>query len=272
MTFLDTAKAFHDFWLQQRAWSEKTFGTIDIKGPVGSAKHLAKEAKEAAAETGHDEFLEELADCQFMVFDTAWRMRLSYAGLMSVTGFVPPTIVANAERHLDIVREYALRIPDLWAEGDERGATACVATCQAELFRAAGAGYATRGELVEACFKKLEKNKKRSWPPIDPTKVNDPVEHILVKDETKPHPPHPVVVEVLGRRHLAFEMQGVTDAPKGYYADYVVGVGAPLQELTQAAMELVDRLNVDFVIDTVDDPKRNEYKQEFLRLRSVPHD
>jgi len=62
-----------EFASMQQAWSEKTFGPNDVRGPIGPLKHLEKEAKEAQDAVGSDELLEELADCLFLIVDATWR-------------------------------------------------------------------------------------------------------------------------------------------------------------------------------------------------------
>lgn len=52
-------------------WSDKTFGDV---GPVGTLKHLSKEALEAAAEPGD---LSEWADMQFLLWDAQRRAGIS---------------------------------------------------------------------------------------------------------------------------------------------------------------------------------------------------
>lgn len=65
--------ALGEFASAQQAWSEKTFGPNDVRGPLGPLKHLEKEAREAQEAVGSDELLEELADCLFLVVDATWR-------------------------------------------------------------------------------------------------------------------------------------------------------------------------------------------------------
>lgn len=56
---------------EHAAWSQATFGDV---GPVGSLKHLSKEALEAAAEPGD---LSEWADMQFLLWDAQRRAGIS---------------------------------------------------------------------------------------------------------------------------------------------------------------------------------------------------
>ncbi|HBU6573835.1 TPA: DUF550 domain-containing protein [Citrobacter amalonaticus] len=57
--------------LRHAEWSEKTFGNV---GPVGTLKHLSKEALEAAAEPDD---LSEWADMQFLLWDAQRRAGIS---------------------------------------------------------------------------------------------------------------------------------------------------------------------------------------------------
>lgn len=51
---------------EHAAWSDETFGTPDVKGPVGPLKHLSKEAIEAA-ENPQD--ITEFADMAFLFLE-----------------------------------------------------------------------------------------------------------------------------------------------------------------------------------------------------------
>jgi hypothetical protein len=75
------------FWDEQAVWSEKTFGSSVIRGPLGPLKHLEKEAKEAqesAGAVGEDvyELYIEIADCLFLTFDAARRAGMTLDELM----------------------------------------------------------------------------------------------------------------------------------------------------------------------------------------------
>jgi len=54
----------------QSDWSQATFGTDQERGPIGTLKHLAKEALEAA-EHPHDFY--EYADCLILLLDASRR-------------------------------------------------------------------------------------------------------------------------------------------------------------------------------------------------------
>lgn len=61
----------------QAAWSQATFGSDESRGPIGTLKHLAKEAVEAQEAFGTDTFEEELADCLLLLFDATRRGKSS---------------------------------------------------------------------------------------------------------------------------------------------------------------------------------------------------
>ena len=67
-----------------RSWSEETFGTRAVRGPIGPLKHLRKEAKEAIAEPGD---IKEYADCIILIIDACWR-----------AGFTPSQMEAAVNR------------------------------------------------------------------------------------------------------------------------------------------------------------------------------
>lgn len=54
----------------QRAWSERTFGPRDQRGPLGPLAHIRKELNEVEDDP-HD--LEEWVDVLILAFDGAWR-------------------------------------------------------------------------------------------------------------------------------------------------------------------------------------------------------
>jgi hypothetical protein len=75
------------FWNEQAKWSRKTFGSDEVRGPLGPLKHLAKEVAEVIAELEKDaddaEVVMELADCQFLIFDAARRFGLTHGTLFA---------------------------------------------------------------------------------------------------------------------------------------------------------------------------------------------
>jgi hypothetical protein len=86
---LDFCDKLGDLIESQSEWSQKTFGTDDERGPVGTLKHLAKEAKEAheafEAHGGSDrKYLDELADCFILLLDATRRSRVSFPGLVNL--------------------------------------------------------------------------------------------------------------------------------------------------------------------------------------------
>ncbi|EEG2531169.1 DUF550 domain-containing protein [Salmonella enterica] len=70
-------------------WSDKTFGDV---GPVGSLKHLSKEALEAAAEPGD---LSEWADMQFLLWDAQRRAGISDG---EITAAMEEKLAVNKQR------------------------------------------------------------------------------------------------------------------------------------------------------------------------------
>jgi NTP pyrophosphatase (non-canonical NTP hydrolase) len=95
------------FWAEFSAWSQKTFGTDTECGPLGAARHLEKESKEVQQSLQrlariegvwlpgfeHEHLKEEIADCLFLVFDTARR-----------SGLTLDTLLDQAFRKLEINR------------------------------------------------------------------------------------------------------------------------------------------------------------------------
>ena len=75
------------FWDEEAKWSRATFGSDEVRGPIGPLKHLAKEVAEVIAELERDgadaEVVMELADCQFLIFDAARRFGLTHGALFS---------------------------------------------------------------------------------------------------------------------------------------------------------------------------------------------
>jgi hypothetical protein len=67
------------FWNEQAAWSQATFGSDTVKGPIGALKHLEKEAREA--QNDPTDFVE-YADCLFLTFDAARRAGLTLDSLL----------------------------------------------------------------------------------------------------------------------------------------------------------------------------------------------
>jgi hypothetical protein len=61
-------------WDEIAGWSRATFGADDERGPLGSLKHLKKEADEAI---DRPQDVLEFADCLILVFDAARRAGFS---------------------------------------------------------------------------------------------------------------------------------------------------------------------------------------------------
>lgn len=68
-----------DFWREQAAWSQATFGPDDVRGPAGPLKHLRKEIDEVLAAPAD---IEEYADLLFLVFDATRRAGFVYDDLL----------------------------------------------------------------------------------------------------------------------------------------------------------------------------------------------
>jgi len=76
-----------EFWDEQSAWSQATFGTDRERGPLGALKHLEKEAREAQNEVtlrriSSTELKEEITDCLFLTFDAARRSGMTLDELL----------------------------------------------------------------------------------------------------------------------------------------------------------------------------------------------
>lgn len=73
---INTSDRAQSLWDNHGAWSNVTFGD---GGPLGSLRHLEKEAREAQAEVGMDtcKLVEEIADCFLLTIDSARRAGLS---------------------------------------------------------------------------------------------------------------------------------------------------------------------------------------------------
>jgi NTP pyrophosphatase (non-canonical NTP hydrolase) len=84
---VDPVNEFDTVWQKHAEWSQATFGSDKSRGPLGSLKHLQKEATEAveAFEADQlDDLAAELADCLLLVFDAARRSGLSQADLLTL--------------------------------------------------------------------------------------------------------------------------------------------------------------------------------------------
>jgi hypothetical protein len=56
-------------WDELSEWSQKTFGSDEERGPIGSLRHLKLEAEEAIQSGERDEY----ADCLILILDAARR-------------------------------------------------------------------------------------------------------------------------------------------------------------------------------------------------------
>lgn len=78
----DTLREFATWMYEREAWSRDTFGLTKDRGPIGPAKHLAKEAQEFIEANGKDSSLEEIADMQFLVLDILTRSGYNFGELV----------------------------------------------------------------------------------------------------------------------------------------------------------------------------------------------
>ena len=83
------------FWNEAAEWSFKTFGSREVRGPLGPARHLKKEVEEVLVALQRckdypgeqdftDDAAEELVDCAFLVFDTARRLGVDYDEFLTI--------------------------------------------------------------------------------------------------------------------------------------------------------------------------------------------
>jgi len=89
-------KPMDEFWTDQQKWSEEVFGPTELRGPVGPAKHLAREvlhevldmpkavARYLTDSLGLNEHRSrsEYADLIFLVFDACRRDGFTYDDLL----------------------------------------------------------------------------------------------------------------------------------------------------------------------------------------------
>ncbi len=80
--------ALHDLADDQAVWSQSVFGSDAERGPIGTLKHLEKEAIEAqqawrsVGRDERDDFTEEMADCLLLVLDANRRGGSSVMSLL----------------------------------------------------------------------------------------------------------------------------------------------------------------------------------------------
>ena len=87
----------------QQSWSSQTFGGKDVRGPVGTLKHLAKEAVEAQAAwvrlkemaadapladrvAAVEDVQEEMGDILILLLDAGWRAGLTPLDIIRAAG------------------------------------------------------------------------------------------------------------------------------------------------------------------------------------------
>lgn len=70
---VDFADKLSDLVVDQSKWSQATFGSDSERGPMGTLKHLEKEARECQEAVGTPELREELADCLLLLLDASRR-------------------------------------------------------------------------------------------------------------------------------------------------------------------------------------------------------
>jgi len=71
-----------DFISDQSKWSQETFGSDEVRGPIGPLKHLEQEAKEAQ-EAPND--IEEYADCFLLLLDATRRAGFTFRELLKAS-------------------------------------------------------------------------------------------------------------------------------------------------------------------------------------------
>lgn len=70
VSYIEFAEAFDDLVKDQSRWSQETFGSDKVRGPLGALRHLEREAREAQADITN---IEEYADCFLLILDAARR-------------------------------------------------------------------------------------------------------------------------------------------------------------------------------------------------------
>lgn len=78
-TLIDAGQLLSDLADEQAEWSQKTFGTDQMRGPIGALRHLEKEAREAQEHPGD---AMEYADCFLLILDAARRAGIKPMELM----------------------------------------------------------------------------------------------------------------------------------------------------------------------------------------------
>lgn len=75
-------RSLYALWKSQSAWSQATFGSDNVRGPIGVLKHLEREAREAQAAPDD---AAEYADCLLLILDAARRSGLDFDALVEAT-------------------------------------------------------------------------------------------------------------------------------------------------------------------------------------------
>ena len=89
-SMVEFADKFSDLVVDQAEWSQATFGSDIVRGPIGALKHLEKEAREAQANPADPM---EYADCLLLILDAARR-----------AGIKPTQLVEHAQAKMKINR------------------------------------------------------------------------------------------------------------------------------------------------------------------------
>lgn len=89
-SIVETGDALYDLVVDQREWSEATFGADSVRGPMGALKHLEREAREAQATPDNPE---EYADCLLLILDASRR-----------AGIKPLELIRHAQAKMKINR------------------------------------------------------------------------------------------------------------------------------------------------------------------------
>ena len=101
-----------DLLRDQATWSQKTFGSDSERGPKGALLHLEKEAREAVEAIGTDALVEELADCQLLIWDAARRAGIKPMRLLDA---------AIEKQRKNMARQWPVPSPDMPVEHIREG-------------------------------------------------------------------------------------------------------------------------------------------------------
>ena len=86
MDRIDFCDRLSDLINDQSEWSQANFGSDQERGPIGTLKHLEKEAREAyeSYSENEDNYQKELADCLLLLLDATRRSCLSFVQLVDL--------------------------------------------------------------------------------------------------------------------------------------------------------------------------------------------